>query len=167
MAFVEFLPCCFVVEIKRKGILNQKGCLNSILTLCACALTSSLHFRIKGKTQRQTTGHTIQMCSTITCSGLRLTHMGLYNMHNINIYNHFRSPPDRHPQLVLDGWRLQWWLLGGSPYSSRLQAWRRSEHTPHESENARISIRVQACLRPLLSHAMPLTPFCAIRGKRC
>ena len=33
MAFVEFLPCCFGVEIKRKGIINQKGCSNPILTL--------------------------------------------------------------------------------------------------------------------------------------
>ena len=97
------------------------------------------------------------MCSTNTWVRVRLTHMELYIMHNINIYNQSRSPPDRHPQLVLQGWRLQGWLLGGSPYSSRRQAGRRSEHTPHESENTRFSIGCKlACAS--ICPAMPLTP---------
>ena len=123
-----------------KKVIKSKRLLESnsySMRLCASILFT---FRIKGKTRRQTTVHTIQMCSTITCSGLRLTHMRLYNMHNIHIYNQSRSPPDRHPQLVIEWWHRQGWIIGGSPYSSRRYAGFSSERTPHECENARISI---------------------------
>ena len=103
------------------------------------------------------------LCSTITWVRIRLTYMGLYNMHNINIYKQFRSPPGRHTQLVLKRWHLQWWIPGGSPYSSRRQAGRWSEHTPHDSENNRVSIGCKlACAR--ICPAMPFDTICAIRG---
>ena len=133
----------------------------------------------------------------VTCQCAVQSHGWEYGSHiwncttctTLNIYNQFRIPPDRHPQLVLQGWRLRGWLLGGSPYSSRRHAGHGSEHTPHASENTRCAaagscgsrserLRLEtrrsatkksfsigcklACAR--MCPAMPFDTICAIQG---
>ena len=49
MAFAALLLCRFELVLKRKWLSNQKGCSNPLLTLCVCALPSSLHPGSKGR----------------------------------------------------------------------------------------------------------------------